>query len=249
MDKNNIISRKDAKAKGLVHYFTGKPCPKGHTSSRFVSNCACIECSKITFSETSQTEHFKKKQAEWYVKNKEDRVIKQKKWYEENKDRLSVEAKAKRLENLEHIKSKSREYYYKHREERLAKCKEYVKANRDKVLERNRIYNIKNADKVKARRKEYYERTKVAHFAYTKLRACLKMDRVPSWADKDKIKEIYREARYLTDTTGEQHHVDHIIPLQGKNVCGLHVENNLRVVTAKENLSKNNKLIPELLES
>lgn len=44
MSDRKIISRKDAKAKGLKHYFTGKPCPKGHVSERFVSKYNCVEC-------------------------------------------------------------------------------------------------------------------------------------------------------------------------------------------------------------
>lgn len=56
----------------------------------------------------------------------------------------------------------------------------------------------------------------------------------PPWADIDKIREIYINRP-------EGYHVDHIIPLQGENVCGLHVENNLQYLPAKENMSKKNK--------
>lgn len=56
----------------------------------------------------------------------------------------------------------------------------------------------------------------------------------PVWADLEKIKSIYR-------LRPADYHVDHIIPLQGKNVCGLHVEGNLQYLLAKENLSKHNK--------
>lgn len=56
----------------------------------------------------------------------------------------------------------------------------------------------------------------------------------PAWADMNKIREIYRKCP-------EGHHVDHVIPLNGKLVCGLHVENNLQYLSESENLSKSNK--------
>ena len=59
-----------------------------------------------------------------------------------------------------------------------------------------------------------------------------------AWRDDDKIREIYKE---LTKETGIQHHVDHIIPIKGKNVTGLHVENNLQILTAEENSRKGNR--------
>ena len=61
-----------------------------------------------------------------------------------------------------------------------------------------------------------------------------KLKAIPKWANLDKIKEIY-------ETCPEGYHVDHIIPLKGKNVCGLHVENNLRHLPAEENIRKGNK--------
>ena len=61
-----------------------------------------------------------------------------------------------------------------------------------------------------------------------------KLDRTPSWADLAKIKEIFNKCP-------EGYHVDHIIPLQGKLVSGLRVENNLQYLTAEENLKKQNK--------
>ena len=68
-----------------------------------------------------------------------------------------------------------------------------------------------------------------------------KISRVAEWADHDKILEFYKEAHKLTQGTGIKHHVDHIVPLKGKYVNGLHVENNLQVITGSDNRSKHNK--------
>jgi hypothetical protein len=63
------------------------------------------------------------------------------------------------------------------------------------------------------------------------------LQRTPIWADLQKIKEVYKNCP-------PNYHVDHIIPLQGDLVCGLHVENNLQYLTAIQNIEKSNKFIP-----
>jgi len=62
----------------------------------------------------------------------------------------------------------------------------------------------------------------------------------PLWANKKKIKDFYTVARALTENTGIEHQVDHIIPLRGEHVCGLHVEHNLQILTKEENIRKSN---------
>lgn len=63
----------------------------------------------------------------------------------------------------------------------------------------------------------------------------------PIWADTEKIKQIYLKSIQLSETTGIKHEVDHIIPLTNKLVCGLHVENNLQILTFAENRKKRNR--------
>jgi hypothetical protein len=72
-------------------------------------------------------------------------------------------------------------------------------------------------------------------------RRSAKMNRTPAWADPKAIRDIYRAARALTASTGIPHHVDHDLPLRGKLVSGLHVENNLRILPGPENCRKNNR--------
>ena len=65
----------------------------------------------------------------------------------------------------------------------------------------------------------------------------------PKWTNLEEIDKIYQTARQLTIETGIPHEVDHIVPIRHPLVCGLHVEYNLRVVTAQENNKKSNLLI------
>lgn len=77
--------------------------------------------------------------------------------------------------------------------------------------------------------------------------------KIPLWADFLKMNQFYIERDILNmgiainDRISIRYEVDHIIPLNGKTVCGLHVENNLRVVTQKQNRKKHNKLLYHLL--
>ena len=65
--------------------------------------------------------------------------------------------------------------------------------------------------------------------------------RAPAWRDREAIAAFYAEARRLTAETGVHHAVDHILPLRGKLVCGLHVEFNLQILTRLANSQKGNR--------
>lgn len=106
------------------------------------------------------------------------------------------------------------DWYQKNKERRAANYRDWQKANSARMAERNQ---------------ERYAR---------KLRA------TPAWANKEKILEFYNEAARLTKETGIRHEVDHIIPLKGEGVCGLHCEFNLQILTRSENARKKNR-IPE----
>lgn len=102
----------------------------------------------------------------------------------------------------------------------------------EQLLKRQRIrkakYRSKNKDKINA---------------YKAKRRAAKLNRTPAWlrpVDFKYIQEIYTIAKRLTEKTGELYHVDHIIPLQGEIVSGLHVPTNLQVIKAADNLKKNN---------
>lgn len=117
------------------------------------------------------------------------------------------------------------------RARRAAQARAWYAANKDRARETQRRYCDENREQINSRR-----RVVGAKYRATKDRS------MPGWADEEAIRRFYVEAELLTRLTGETHHVDHIVPLHGRTVCGLHVQNNLRVVTADYNRRKGNRL-------
>lgn len=77
-------------------------------------------------------------------------------------------------------------------------------------------------------------------------RRSIKKKAIPKWYDKEKVDAIYAECAITTKETGVMHHVDHIVPLQSKWVCGLHTIENLRIITATDNQHKLNSHWPDM---
>ncbi len=138
--------------------------------------------------------------------------------------------KAWRLENPELSKEDSRRKYANNRVARYASHRKWVAANPEKVRDLEKKQRAKDPAKwlmALARRRDAVRRA------------------TPAWADLVAIKAIYEEAINTTQRTGIPHVVDHYYPLRGRMVCGLHVENNLRVITHAENAWKLNRMPDE----
>jgi hypothetical protein len=84
------------------------------------------------------------------------------------------------------------------------------------------------------------------HAANESRRRARKFAATPAWANKRLIDNIFLEAKRITVATGVEHHVDHIVPLRSQIVCGLHVESNLRIIPATENIAKLNRYWPDM---
>lgn len=77
--------------------------------------------------------------------------------------------------------------------------------------------------------------------ANTRARQVRKLQACPMWADMQKMKQIYEQARRLSDIIGIEYEVDHVVPLRNPHVCGLHVPVNLEIIPAWQNKLKHNK--------
>ena len=134
---------------------------------------------------------------------------------------------------------------------------EYLRNNREKEYLRKRKWNGVNKDiiSVKKKAKRDAVQDNLRRSAHKKAfphlcrangarRRAVKQRSTVSFANIDKVQELYKQAVYLSKTTGVAHHVDHIVPLRSKVVCGLHWEGNLQILTAEENLKKGNRVWP-----
>jgi len=105
-----------------------------------------------------------------------------------------------------------------------------------------KLPHMKAKDKIRIAewKKQPHNKPKVT--ANTRKRQAAQLQRTPAWdPDANLIIAKYQLAAMFTRETGIPHHVDHIIPLQGKNVSGLHVFSNLRVIPGADNVKKSNK--------
>jgi len=131
----NVISRAEAKSKGLKHYFTGKPCKHGHVSKRLVSNKNCWDCALIAKSKDykdnrqarleAMKRNYREKAAdkkryvaEWQKINKDKIRQYGINYRDKHRDRLKITEKARR--------ERDRDYYLAKRHERIARQKRAI---------------------------------------------------------------------------------------------------------------------------
>lgn len=123
-------------------------------------------------------------------------------------------------------------------------CANWHSNNSEIVKLRKQKYRLANIDKERKRNSNYCKLNLDKFRAYNAKRRAAKLQRTPKWitqAQLSEIEDFYTIAKMFQMYTGETYHVDHIVPLQGKKVSGLHVPWNLQILPATENLKKNNR--------
>jgi hypothetical protein len=139
-------------------------------------------------------------------------------------------------------KRKLNDNYFENNEDTIKSYHtQYFQDNKQHLMELNTVWKNNNPTKVKEIQNRYTSKNLDKRNSNTAIRRARLIQAMPKWADQKQILEIYKNSRELSISTGIQHHVDHIIPLKGKTVCGLHVIENLQILTAHENQVKNAK--------
>jgi uncharacterized protein YbcC (UPF0753/DUF2309 family) len=143
----------------------------------------------------------------------------------------SKEAKKWQSLNKDKAANTSKDWYEKNKTTASAAMRNWYQENKLKKKTAQKAWAVKNKDKVNA---------SIAS------RKAKKLTATPDWANKEKISVIYEYAKLCTLVMKKSFHVDHIVPLVSTKVCGLHVEKNLQVLEASQNILKKNHHWPDM---
>jgi len=171
--------------------------------------------------------------------------------YAKNKYHTDPVFKANRIKSAliqerktqEKCNARKREHYQANQEFREKRRKQ-INAQKRKRWKQDSEWRNKKKQKTK----KWLKQNPHKRLAYDKLKNAKRKQRFVAWANQQKISDFYKEARRLTLETGIEHHVDHVYPMVSDYMCGLHVETNLQILTAKENCSKGNRVWPGQLD-
>lgn len=215
----HIIDKNTAKTLGFKRYFTGQPCVRGSFWERRTSSdhCLCQSCKEAIASKSKEyrARNEEKLKARW-VNEKERLKEQHKQWYLRNRSLTLQKKRESRLANPDKFKKKGKETYQRNK----TKILEYSQSYRD---EKRALINAK-ASTARA----------------------MKCNAVPGWfgeLDEFVLIEAYELRELRRSATKIKWSVDHMIPINGFNFCGLHVWNNLQVIPAKLNDNKGNNLV------
>lgn len=208
-----IVPREIAKARGMTRYFTGEPCANGHMAERLTSNTGCVRC-RQEYSEATK-DHRAEKLKEWATKNADHKKAYMAKYHAENKERLNAQSRKYRQDNLEAIRAYDKERYAADPE----KCRAEASAWREKNRNQDRANAKMNKPHVK--------------------RATPRFDcELTIFA----MREAVELSHLRSGITGIRWVVDHMLPLRGVEVCGLHHFSNLQVIPWDVNAVKSNRV-------
>lgn len=167
---------------------------------------------------------------------------------EAHKDHIAATKAAWKQRNAEHVKQRDKTYALNNADKKSAARKRWVERHPETNKASKQRWLDSNPDKRRAVGKKYAAANRdLIRACYAKRRAAKKL-RTPVWLTEDELwlmREAYDLAAHRIKLTNIGWEVDHIVPISGSSVSGLHVPWNLQVITKTENRAKSSKLPPE----
>jgi 5-methylcytosine-specific restriction endonuclease McrA len=246
-----IISRAEAKARGLKRWFSGEPCKQGHTAERSTAHGVCIECRLANFKAWEKANPARRKA---YIEaNREKKNAKNKARRAAKPEAVRARLKAYREANADKLKA----YREANADKACARAKAWTKANPDKARSYGKTYREANREKIRARKKAYHEANRDKINAKTKEWLTQNPDAarehraakrgrkrnqmgVVSRGIRAKLRGLQNGkcvyCHVCLKVAGE--HLDHVVPLA---LGGLHDDANLQLLCPPCNMHKKDK--------
>lgn len=156
---------------------------------------------------------------------------------------VKIQSSVWKLENPEKQSASVKKWIKGNQELHTIRVKRWQAANKDKIRIDAKAWVAANPDKVRAKAKRYIQRHPDAYTARSVISVARRAKRVPKWLTSDDrwmMREAYKLAKLRTIMFGFVWEVDHVVPLRGEIVSGLHVPTNLQVIPKADNRNKRN---------
>lgn len=230
---------------GAVTYDLGEPCVNGHMAPRYTSTTDCVVCAAERQRARSVRKGVPWERAVALEKGEKTYLTGRPCKHGHICERNTTDASCVECRNIQ--REERRPLMAAHmRKKRAAMSDEDVAKIRRKQREYNRERRLRDPEAVRAMERKHsrlkrqrYPQRKLAEI---RLRQAALIKRTPAWCDKAAIRQFYEDCP-------EGMEVDHIIPLRGKSVSGLHVLSNLQYLTPEQNRKKLNKFFREEVEA
>lgn len=245
----DLISREEARAAGAKRFFTGAPCPYGHTAERFVINNRCVECAKASGRATfaKDPDRIRQLQRESYLRHREKQLLEAKRYRESEKGREKIKAWAAR--NADRFPGYVAKYRENHRDELLQRGREAYKKNREKHLAYAKVYREKKraSGEKTVRARKFEPDREMRNLIFRRFRA-KKMGAAGDHTVYDVARLLESQKHlcvYCKTNVKYGYHVDHITPLARGGSNG---PENIQILCPRCNVRKRDKTHDEFID-